>query len=53
MGKGRFVNQKLGKRMSRKAGLIKAKLSGPKLSVTHSKPPVSNLKAPVISKSHS
>ena len=28
MGKGRFLNQKLGKRMSRKYGLIKSQISG-------------------------
>jgi hypothetical protein len=28
MGKGRFVNQKLGKRLSRKFGLLKSELAG-------------------------
>ena len=29
MGKGRFVNQKLGKNVSRKAGLLKSQLAVP------------------------
>jgi len=29
MGKGRFVNQKLGKRVSRKFDLLKSELAGP------------------------
>jgi hypothetical protein len=28
MGKGKFVNQKLGKRVSRKFGLLKSELAG-------------------------
>lgn len=37
MGKGRFLNQKLGKRASRKLGLLKARLP-------HEKPPGSKQK---------
>ena len=36
MGKGRFVNQKLGKNISRKVGLLKSELTG----FRHAKPPV-------------
>jgi hypothetical protein len=41
MGQGRFINQKLGKRISRKLDLTKARLSGQKRSNLH---PGSNAK---------
>lgn len=38
MGKGRFLNQKLGKRMSRKVSLLKGQISIRKTSQAPSKP---------------
>lgn len=36
MGKGRFLNQKLGKRMSRKSDLIKSRLAGQRSAANRS-----------------
>lgn len=43
MGKGRFLNQKLGKRMSRKSDLMKFRLAG-RRSETHR--PTSDVRLP-------
>lgn len=42
MGKGRFVNQKLGKRVSRKFNLLKSELAGR----THRRPSPADLRLP-------
>jgi len=50
MGKGRFLNQKLGKRVSRKVGLVKSNLSAEKAFQFQSKSNFSRTNSPPIRK---
>lgn len=53
MGKGRFLNQKLGKRVSRKVSLLKGQLSNRKVSQPQLKSSLSSSNSPAHRKSAS